>query len=541
MKQYPSINEMFAEVTQQYASQPAFSCLGCTLSFADVDRLSRQFAAYLQHHTTLTPGDRLAVQLPNVLQYPIVLFGAIRAGIIVVNTNPLYTGRELIHQLNDSGAKALVVLANLAKAAEEVIDETGVQQVILTEVGDLHSFPKRQLINSVLRYVKKEVPDCHFHAAVNFLDALRLGERDELIPFDSQPDDIAFLQYTGGTTGVAKGAMLTQRNLLANRHQILVAWESSLLPGKEIFLAPLPLYHIYAFTIHCMALFSIGCQSVLIPNPRDIKGLVKSIKSQSPPLTAIVGLNTLFIALMNNEDFKKLDFSNLKITTAGGMALTEDAATHWQQVTGVLPAEGYGLTETSPIVSANVPDDVRLGTVGKAMPETTVKVIDKEGNSLPAGEAGELCVHGPQVMKGYWQAEEATANILSEDGWLKTGDIATIDEDGYIRIVDREKDVVIVSGFNVYPNEVENVLVSHPQIDEAAVIGVEDQNSGEAVKAFLVIKDDNEIDESELKAFCREQLTAYKIPRFFEFRDSLPKTNVGKVLRRELRPETSTS
>ncbi len=528
-----SIVEMFDEACEKYASLSAFSCLGKTISYAELDRLSRQFATYLQHHTTLSPGDRLAVQLPNLLQYPVVLFGALRAGVVIVNTNPLYTGKELQHQLKNSGAKAIVVFANVAKALEVVIDQTDVQQIMMTEVADLHDFPKRQLINGALKYVKKQVPSCHFPSVVSFRKALELGKRDDFTPVALQLDDWAFLQYTGGTTGVAKGAMLTHANLVANRNQILTHWDGLLTPAEEVFAAPLPLYHIYAFTLHCMVLASIGAHNVLVPNPRDLPSLVAVFKDY--PLTGFVGLNTLFVALLNNEEFCQLDFSRLELVPSGGMALTEDAAKRWQKVTGVLPCEGYGLTETSPVVAVNRPETNQLGTIGHVVPETEIKIIDSQGNSLSAGEEGELCIRGPQVMQGYWQDTEATDEVLDDEGWFKTGDMALVQDDGFIRIVDRKKDMIIVSGFNVYPNEVENVLVQHPEVVEAAVVAVPDSSSGEAVKAFLVLKEGSDLDDDRLKEFCRESLTAYKVPRFYEYRSELPKTNVGKVLRRELR------
>lgn len=533
MDQYQSINHMFQQICKRFPYSPAFSCLGQTITYKQLDEYSRQFASYLQHQTTLAPGDRLAVQLPNLLQYPVVLFGALRCGVVIVNTNPLYTGRELKHQLVDSGAKVLVVLANLSRAAEDVIDDTQIQHVIITEVGDMHSFFKRNVINSVLRYVKKQVPKCHFPSEVSFRRALQLGSRDQPTEVERGPDDLAFLQYTGGTTGLAKGAMLSHSNLLANCRQVLTFWGDYLKQGEEVFLAPLPLYHIYGFTMHCMVILHIGGESVLVPNPRDLNSVVKAF--QSHQLTGMVGLNTLFVALIRNSAFKALDFSSLRITTSGGMALADDTALSWKRVTGTQPVEGYGLTETSPVVTSNDPRNPRVGTIGVALPETEVKVIGPEGNILSAGEAGELCVKGPQVMKGYWQRPEATAEILSDDGWLRTGDIAVIDEDNYIRIVDRQKDMVIVSGFNVYPNEVENVLVSHPDIVEAAVVGVPDDNSGEAVKAFIVTNSESDLDDEQLRVFCKQQLTSYKVPRFFEYRQELPKSNVGKVLRRELR------
>lgn len=535
MDQYQSINEMWADICHRYYDNKAFTCLGHSLTYGEVDSLSEQFSSYLQHHTSLAPGDRLAIQLPNILQYPIVLFGALRAGVVIVNVNPLYTARELKYQLIDSGAKALVVLENIAKPAEEVIEHTHVQQVILTEVADCHNFAKRKLINGVLRYVKKQVPECNFPSSIGFRKALALGKRDVATRVDSEPNDICFLQYTGGTTGVAKGAMLSQRNLLANSHQILDNWRKNLVEKEEQFLAPLPLYHIYGFNMHCLVLTSVGAESFLIPNARDLPSVTKILKTNT--LTGIVGINTLYIALMNCSEFEEFNFNKMKICVAGGMALAVDTAKRWYEKTQVMIAEGYGLTETSPVISTNPIDAIRLGTIGLPQVDTEVKTIDEDGNDLPQGEVGELCVRGPQVMLGYWKNKEATAEVLSADGWFRTGDIAFIDVDGYISIVDRQKDMIIVSGFNVYPNEIESILVSHPDVLEAAVIGIPDMNSGEAVKAFVVRNPSSTVEDEELKAFCRDQLTAYKVPRFYEYRDELPKTNVGKVLRRALRPE----
>jgi long-chain acyl-CoA synthetase len=535
MQSHRSIVDMFNEACEHYHALDAFTCLGQTMTFGELDQLSHQFAVYIQHHTTLAPGDRLAVQLPNTLQYPVVLFGALRAGVVIVNTNPLYTGTELQHQLKDSGAKVLMVLANVAKSVETIIDQTDIQQVILTEIGDLHRFPKRQIINGVVKYIKKQVPKCHFPCSINFRKALDLGKRDTFSPVDIAPSDIAFLQYTGGTTGVAKGAMLTHNNLLANKTQVLKHWESVLEPTKEVFAAPLPLYHIYGFTLHCMVLVSIGCHSVLVPNPRDLDSLINTFESS--PLTGMVGLNTLFVALLNHAKFVSLDFSVLKLTTSGGMALVEDTAVRWKEVTGTTVLEGYGLTETSPVISANTMDDFQLGTIGLPIPDTECQVVNDDGTVMATGEAGELCVRGPQVMLGYWNKPEATAEVLDADGWFKTGDIAIIQEDGFIRIVDRKKDMIIVSGFNVYPNEVEGVLLSHSEIIEAAVISIPDEDTGEAVKAFLVLAEGSGLDEELIKAFCKKSLTPYKVPRHYEFREELPKSTVGKILRRELRPD----
>ena len=532
--EYQSLVEIFDSFVQRYAGNPAFTCLGQTLTYAELNAKSAAFAAYLQNETSLQPGDRIAVQLPNILQYPIVVFGALRAGMVVVNTNPLYTEREMEHQFNDSGAKAIVVLANMADKAEKVVPNTGIKHVIVTQVGDMHGTVKRTLINSVLKYVKKEVPAFNIPGAVNLRDALKKGEGQTFKAVSVQSDDIAVLQYTGGTTGVAKGAMLTHRNLISNMLQCRALFEMILEEGNESVIAPLPLYHIYAFTVHCMVMLETGNHSVLIPNPRDIPGFIKVL--QKTKFSGFVGLNTLFVALCQQEAFRAIDFSGLKLTISGGMALTKAAADQWKNVTGSEIAEGYGMTETSPVVSFNPPGHVKLGTIGMPVSSTICKVVDEDGNDMPVGEAGELCVKGPQVMKGYWQRPEATAETIDADGWLKTGDMAVINEDGYIKIVDRKKDMIIVSGFNVYPNEVEDVIASHPDIVEVAAIGVPDAKTSEIVKVFVTTTN-KQLTEADVKAFARENLTAYKVPRFVEFRDELPKTNVGKILRRELRDE----
>ena len=531
---YESVVDIFNGFVKRFADRPAFSCLGQTLTYSELDRQSAAFAAYLQNETTLVPGDRIAIQLPNILQYPIVVFGAMRAGMVVVNTNPLYTEREMEHQFNDAGAKALVVLANMADKAEAVLPNTGIKHVIITNVGDMHGTVKRLLINSVLKYVKKEVPSVNIPGVVPLRKALSLGGGKSFTPAKVDRNDVAVLQYTGGTTGVAKGAMLTHRNLISNMMQCHGLFNMILDEGKETVIAPLPLYHIYAFTVHCMVLLQTGNHSVLIPNPRDIPGFIKTL--QTNEFSGFVGLNTLFVALCGNETFRALDFSKLKLTISGGMALTKDAADQWKSITGCEVAEGYGMTETSPVVSFNPPGYVKLGTIGMPVSSTACKVVDDDGVEQPIGQPGELCVKGPQVMKGYWQRPEATAETITDDGWLKTGDMAVISEDGYMKIVDRKKDMIIVSGFNVYPNEVEDVVVSHPDILEAAAIGVPDAKSSEAVKVFVVSKNEN-LTAAEIKEFCRENLTAYKVPRYIEFRDELPKTNVGKILRRELRDQ----
>lgn len=525
--------EVFAESCKSYADKNAFTCMERTLTYGELDRLSGCFAAYLQQHTSLKPGDRIAVQLPNVLQYPVAVFGALRAGLIVVNTNPLYTAHEIKHQLNDSGAKALVVLANIAKNAAAIIQETQVEQVIVTELADLHSPLKRMLINFVVKHVKKMVPPFAFAQQIAFNKALGMASKPWQ-PVARTPDDIAVLQYTGGTTGVAKGAMLTHRNLVANMAQLNERMKDVFRVGREIYAAPLPLYHIYSFTIHCASAMAMGNHNILIPNPRDIPGFIKTLQNHS--ITFFVGLNTLFNALLRNPDFAKVDLSQLRLTCSGGMALTAETTKHWIEVTKAPISEGYGLTETSPVVSNNPLENVQYGTVGLPLIETNCKVIDENGTSLPSGEPGELCVQGPQVMKGYWQRPEATAEVMDADGWFKTGDIAIIQADGYIKIVDRKKDMINVSGFKVFPNEVEDALSAHPDIIEVAVIGVPDGEGSERVKAFIVTANE-QLTIDAVRKFAKESLTAYKVPHLIEFRKELPKTNVGKILRRELRDQ----
>lgn len=528
-----TLAEVFAESCSRYAHKPAFTCMGHTLSYADLDRLSGAFATYLQQQTHLQPGDRIAVQLPNILQYPVAVFGALRAGLVVVNTNPLYTPHEIKHQLNDSGAKALMVLANIAKNAAAIIAETSVEQVIVTELGDLHPPVKRLLLNFVVKHVKKMVPPFHFPSQIGFNQALAKA-KGPCAQVQCDPEDVAVLQYTGGTTGVAKGAMLTHRNLVANMMQLNERMQGIFREAQELYVAPLPLYHIYSFTIHCTSAVALGNHSLLIPNPRDIPTFVKTL--QGKPFTFFVGLNTLFNALMRNPDFVKLDFSHLRLTCSGGMALTHETTKHWLELTKAPISEGYGLTETSPVVSNNPIGQEHYGTVGLPLPETQVKVIDEQGNSLATGEAGELCVRGPQVMKGYWQRPEATAEVLDAEGWFKTGDIAVLEPDGYIKIVDRKKDMINVSGFKVFPNEVEDVLCSHPDVVEAAVVGIPDAEGCEQVKAYIVTTNPD-LTLEQVRKYAKEQLTAYKVPHLVEFRTELPKTNVGKILRRELRDQ----
>ena len=535
---YKNVVQVFNESVQKYADRPAFTALGTTLTYGELDRLTADFAAYLQNETTLQKGDRIAVQLPNLLQYPIVVFGAMRAGLTVVNTNPLYTEREMEHQFNDSGAKALVVLAQMASKADKVVPKTQIEHVIVTQAGDMCSPVKRTLVNFVIKNVRKEVEPFVLPGHKKLLDVLKQGRKSSYTPTESAPEDICVLQYTGGTTGVAKGAMLTNRNIVANMLQAHPFFMMGLNPNNDdigrLVVAPLPLYHIYAFTVNCMVLMETGNHNLLIPNPRDLPGFIKELGKVK--FDAFLGLNTLFVGLCNNEDFKKLDFSSLKLTISGGMALTQNAADRWKEVTGCEVSEGYGMTETSPIASFNPPGHTQIGTIGMPVPNTVCKVIDDEGNDLENGEAGELCVKGPQVMKGYWQRPEATAETITADGWLKTGDVAVILENGYMKIVDRKKDMIIVSGFNVYPNEVEDVVSSHPDVVECAAVGIPDDVAGEKVKVFAV-STNPALTSKDITDFCRERLTAYKVPKMVEFREDLPKTNVGKILRRELRDE----
>ncbi|PAU77958.1 AMP-binding protein [Halomonas salipaludis] len=531
---YASVMDVFKVSASKFADKPAFTCMGQTLTYAELDKQSQAFAAWLQHETSLEPGDRIAIQLPNVLQFPVAVFGAMRAGLVVVNTNPLYTEREMAHQFKDSGAKAILILANMADKLEKVLERTDIQHVLVTELGDMHGFPKRLLINAVVKYVKKMVPAYSLPTAVGFRDALSKGANLSHQEVECTPDDVAALQYTGGTTGLAKGSMLTHRNLIANMLQARAAIGPALEDGQETVIAPLPVYHIYTFTVNCLFLVETGNHSILITNPRDLDNFVKELKSIK--FSGFIGLNTLFNALCNRDDFKQLDFSRLKLTVSGGMALTKAAAQRWEEVTGCAIAEGYGMTETSPIVTFNPVDAIQLGTIGKPVAGTTVKVIDADGQALPYGEAGELCVQGPQVMKGYWNLPEETAKAMDSDGWIRTGDIAVLQEDGYVKIVDRKKDMIIVSGFNVYPNEIEDVVAGHPDVLEAAAVGVPDEDAGEAIKLFVVSRN-QDLDGESLRQWCKKELTGYKVPKFVEFRDELPKTNVGKVLRRELRDQ----
>ncbi len=537
---YQSVVDVFERSCRKFADRPAFSNLGVTLSYAELDRLSAAFAGYLQKHTDLQPGERIAVQMPNLLHYPVAVFGALRAGLVVVNTNPLYTAREMRHQFKDAGVRALVYLNMFGKLVQEVLPDTEIEYLIEARMGDFLPAPKGWLVNTLVKHVKKLVPDYRLPQALPFKAVLKQGQGHGLKPVQAGHEDVAVLQYTGGTTGVAKGAMLTHGNLIANMLQVN-ACLAQLGPdgaplmkeAQEVMIAPLPLYHIYAFTANCMCMMVNGNHNVLITNPRDIGGFIKELGKWQ--FSALLGLNTLFVALMDHPEFKKLDFSHLKLTNSGGTALVKATAERWQAITGCPVTEGYGLTETSPVASANpYGERARLGSVGIPVPGTAFKVIDDQGNELPLGERGELCIKGPQVMKGYWQRPEATAEVLDAEGWFKSGDIAVIDPDGYVRIVDRKKDMIIVSGFNVYPNEIEDVVMAHPKVASCAAVGVPDEKSGEAVKLFVVPRD-AAVTVDELKAYCRENFTGYKVPKHIVFKETLPMTPVGKILRRELR------
>ena len=532
---YPSLTAIFEASCRRFADRPAYHNLGVTLTYADLERLTRRFAAYLGG-LGLGKGDRIALMMPNLLQYPVALFGALRAGLTVVNTNPLYTPRELRHQLRDSGARCIVVLENVAHVLAEVRADTAVEHVVLTSVADLVPYPKRAAVNFVVRHIKRMVPEYRLPGAVRFREALARGGQSELRAPELTGEDIAFLQYTGGTTGVAKGSMLTHRNMVANLLQVAGFWRDVIEPGREVVITALPLYHVFCLTCNCLVFTQHGGLNVLITNPRDIPGFVNELRKWR--FSIITGVNTLYNALLSHPEFARLDFSALKLGAAGGMALHPSVAEKWRVATGRPLLEGYGLTETSPVVACNLLDNPRIGTVGVPLPSTEISVREGEVE-LRSGEAGELCVRGPQVMRGYWNRTDETAKTLTPDGWLHTGDVATVDAQGFIRIVDRKKDMIIVSGFNVYPNEVEGVIAMHPGVAECAAIGVPDERCGEAVKVFVVSRSAS-LDETELMEWCRQQLTGYKKPKYIEFRSELPKTNVGKILRRELREAGST-
>ena len=540
--QYRSLTHLLEEAFRKYADRKAYACMGKSITFSELDTMSLRLAAWLQARG-LKPGARVAIMLPNVLQYPVALAAVLRAGYVVVNVNPLYTPRELQHQLADSGAEAIVVLENFAHTLEQVVSQTKVKHIVLATMGDLLGGLKGTLVNLVVRKVKKMVPAYSLPGAVGFNKVLSEGARETLKPVTIGHDDIAFLQYTGGTTGVSKGAVLLHRHVIANVLQN-EAWFAPTLSRMKAgeqpqFACALPLYHIYALTVCALLGLRVGGMNLLIPNPRDIKGFIKELGGYR--INIFPAVNTLYNGLLNNDDFAKLDFSGLMVCPGGGMAVQKAVADKWLKTTGIPIVEGYGLSETSPVVSANRCDITGFtGTIGLPLPSTELRILDDAGNVVPFGVAGEIAVRGPQVMAGYWQRDDETAKVMTADGFFKTGDIGIMDAQGYTRIVDRKKDMILVSGFNVYPNEVEGVVAAHPGVLEVACVGVPDQNSGEAVKLYVVKKDAN-LTTEQLKEFCKEQLTGYKRPKFIEFRETLPKTNVGKILRRELRDEKKTA
>lgn len=533
---YASLIELFEQAVARYADQPAFINMGEVMTFRRLEERSRAFAAYLQHQLKLKKGERVALMMPNLLQYPIALFGVLRAGLVVVNVNPLYTPRELEHQLKDCGACAIVIVSNFAHTLEKVVYNTPVKHVILTRMGDQLAPAKGTLVNFVVKYIKRLVPKYHLPDAISFRHVLQQGKKMPYVRPEVNNQDLAFLQYTGGTTGVAKGAMLTHRNMQANLMQAKAAYGPVLHEGQELVVTALPLYHIFALTVNCLLFVELGGKNLLITNPRDIPGMIKELAHY--PFTAITGVNTLFNALLNNEAFSRLDFSTLHLSVGGGASVQQVVAERWEKLTGIHLLEGYGLTESAPLVAGN-PYDLQhySGSIGLPVPSTDVRIINDDGQDAAPGEPGELWVRGPQVMSGYWQQPDATHEVLKE-GWLATGDIVTSNEQGFLKIVDRKKDMILVSGFNVYPNEIEEVVVRHPKVSEAAAVGVSSETSGEAVKVFVVCRDPS-LTVEELVSHCRRNLTGYKVPRLFEFRSELPKSNVGKILRRELRNEQS--
>lgn len=537
MNEYQSVVHLFEESCRKFPHKVAFENMGGQLTYREVDKLSADFAAYLQQHLGLKQGERIAIQMPNVLQFPIAFFGALRAGLIVVNTNPLYTPREMEHQFRDSGAVAIVIVANFASNLEKILSKTQIRHVIVTGLGDMLGAIKGSIVNFVVKNVKKMVPPYHLPHALSFNSVLKKGAQLKLSKPAVTNDDIAVLQYTGGTTGVSKGAQLSHGNLV-NHNTMITHWFQPYLSqgGEDLIITAIPMYHIFALTVNGLLMFTTGVKNVLITNPRDMKGFCKELRKHK--FTIITGVNTLFNGLLNSPSFKDLDFSHLKGAIGGGMAVQDAVARRWKEVTGKPLLEGYGLSETSPVLCCNPLDGRhKMGSIGVPMPSTEVGIFDDNGNELPQGETGEICARGPQVMSGYWQQDNT--GVFWPGGWFKTGDIGAMDADGFFKIVDRKKDMIKVSGFNVYPNEIENVIAGHPKVLEVAAIGVPDSRSGEAIKVFVVKRDDT-LREEELLQYCRENLTNYKIPKQVEFRKELPKTNVGKILRRALKEEQAT-
>ena len=536
-EKYSSLGQVIEYITTEHAQLPAFSCFGRTLRYQDVDELSSRFAHYLQNQTALVPGDRIAIQLPNLLQFPVVFYGAIKAGLIVVNTNPLYTATEMVHQFKDSGVKAIVILANFCAKLEQIIVDTDIETVIVTQLGDLQKPGKRLLLNLGAKYLKKMVPAYSLPASVDFNIAIKSPNSYNKDIAHGAGDDVALILYTGGTTGTAKGVMLSHNNLIANMMQLRARCLLVIEDRIENIVAPLPLYHSYAFLLHCLVMPYAGNHNILITNPRDLDSLVGLLKKTA--VTGIVAINTLYLALLRHPDIAAVDFSKLKFSGAGGMAMTTSVAEEWERVTACEIIEGYGLTESSPVIAVNIPGAVRLGTVGPVVPETEIRIVDDEGLDVPRGEKGELWVRGPQVMLGYWQQQQATAETITADGWLKTGDYVQVHADDYLSIVDRKKDMILVSGFNVFPTEIEDWVSRHPDVLECAAIGVTNERTGESVKLFVVSRG-RDIAEQELIAHCKQGLTAYKVPREIIFVADLPKSNIGKILRRELREMLNT-
>lgn len=538
------IPKLVENTVKAYGPKIAFQNFGSTLTFKKMDELSHQFSSFLTHEAKLSKGDRIAIQLPNLLQYPIVMIGALKAGLIVVNTNPLYTEKEMLHQFKDARVKALVIFGPFAHKYNNIKDQLNIPTVITTYVGDLLGFPKSLIFNFVLNLKNKKefksqgkpVPNNHIPETKTFHECLKLGSQHEFKPTEVHIEDLAFLQYTGGTTGVAKGAELTHKNIVANMLQNIEWMKPKLTQGEEVILTPLPLYHIFSLTVNSFSFMYYGAKNVLITNPRDIPAFIKLMAKEK--YTCISGVNTLFNALMNHPNFKNLNFENLKIAVAGGMALHNTVCTNWEKITGKPIIEGYGLTEASPVVCCNpINGTHKVDHIGLPLPSTECTILDDHEKPVPLGKRGELCVKGPQIMRGYWNNSEETKKVFtSKGGWLKTGDVAVMDNQGFFKIVDRKKDMILVSGFNVYPNEVEDALTSHPEILEVAAIGVKDFSSGEKVKVFIV-KKDPKMTENEVQSFAKTCLTGYKIPSIVEFRDELPKTNVGKILRKQLRDE----
>lgn len=529
--QYETLVDFLKDCFTKYSKLNAFECMGKKMTYAEADRLSTQFGAYL-HSRGLKPGDRIALMMPNLLQYPIAVFGALKAGLIIVNTNPMYTPREMLFQFEDSGVKAIVIVENFAANLESVISKTQIETVIMTSIGEMLGSIKGSIVNFAVRYIKRLVPKYNLSNVVSFSHALEEGKKFKIKEFQGRASDVIVHQYTGGTTGVSKGAMLTNANLVSNMLQIRTWMQNYLEEGKEITLSPLPMYHIFAFSVNCLAMLSYGAHTVLVTNARDLSSIVKEFNRSK--ISLMTGLNTLFNALLNNEEFRKCDFSSLKITVGGGMAIQRVVADRWKEVTGCPLTEGYGMTESSPLISVNPLDGGKDGSIGLPVSSTDIRIMKEDCTLAGYNEIGEIQCKGPQVMAGYYKQPDETSKAIIDDGWLCTGDIGRMDEEGYMYIVDRKKDMILVSGFNVFPNEIENVVVQHPKVLEVAAIGVPDDKSGEVVKIFVVKKDDS-LTKDELMAYCKSNLTGYKMPKHIEFRDELPKTNVGKILRRALK------